>query len=150
MNSMSDSGDFKMWNRIVVELSHVPFKLMIPSSRSFLSRDKRLPLDTRNTSGLQENVFFEIIFLRLNHPQIILKEFKPTMCKETLKQALMPEGRRLFTQVKTQNQGIISMLHTMLVEFPRGKFDSKTKSLLVLIFHRMLCCGSKKWRWLIL
>ena len=31
-----------------------------------------------------------------------------------------------------------------------GKFDSKHKSLLVLIFHRMLCRGSKKWRWLIL
>ena len=30
---------------------------MIPSSRSMLSRDKRLPLDTWNTSGLQENVF---------------------------------------------------------------------------------------------
>ena len=28
-----------------------------------------------------------------------------------------------------------------------GKFDSKPKSLPVLIFHRMLCCGSKKWRW---
>ena len=30
---------------------------MIPSSRSVLSRDKRLPLDTWNASGLQENVF---------------------------------------------------------------------------------------------
>ena len=30
---------------------------MIPSARSMLSRDKRLPLDTLNTSGLQENVF---------------------------------------------------------------------------------------------
>ena len=28
---------------------------MIPSSRSMVSRDKRLPLDTWNTSGLQEN-----------------------------------------------------------------------------------------------
>ena len=31
-----------------------------------------------------------------------------------------------------------------------GKFDSKPKSLPVLIFSRTLCCGSKKWRWLIL
>ena len=31
-----------------------------------------------------------------------------------------------------------------------GKVDSKQKSLRVLIFHRMLCCGTKKWRWLIL
>ena len=28
-------------------------------------------------------------------------------------------------------------------------FYSKPKSLLVLIFHRMQCCGSMKWRWLI-
>ena len=30
---------------------------MIPSSRSMLSRDKRLPFDTWNTSGVPENVF---------------------------------------------------------------------------------------------
>ena len=30
---------------------------MIPSSRSLLSRDKRLPLNTWNQSGVQENVF---------------------------------------------------------------------------------------------
>ena len=39
-------------------LSHVSSQLAkIPSSRSMLSRDKRLPLDTWNTPGLQENVF---------------------------------------------------------------------------------------------
>ena len=31
--------------------------VMIPSSRALLSRNKRLPLDTWNQSGLQENVF---------------------------------------------------------------------------------------------
>ena len=31
--------------------------MKIPSSRSLLSDDKRLPLDTWNQSGLQENVF---------------------------------------------------------------------------------------------
>ena len=31
-----------------------------------------------------------------------------------------------------------------------GRHDSKHKSQLVLIFRRQLCCGSKKWRWLIL
>ena len=31
--------------------------VMIPSSRSLLSRDIRLPLDTKNQSGLQEHVF---------------------------------------------------------------------------------------------
>ena len=30
---------------------------MIPSSRSMLSRDKHLPLDSWNASGLQENDF---------------------------------------------------------------------------------------------
>ena len=30
---------------------------MIPSGRSMLSRDKRLPLDTWNTSGSQESAF---------------------------------------------------------------------------------------------
>ena len=38
-------------------LSHVCSQPeMIPSSRSFLSRDKRLPLDTWNQSGVQGNV----------------------------------------------------------------------------------------------
>ena len=37
---------------------------MIPSSRSMLSRDKRLPLDTWDTSGSQKNVF-----PRLIHPR---------------------------------------------------------------------------------
>ena len=39
-------------------LPHVSSQLaMIPSSRSMLSRDKRLPLDTCNQFGLQENDF---------------------------------------------------------------------------------------------
>ena len=43
MTSMSDSGDFQD----VVEGCHVISQpVMIPSSRSLLSRDKRLPLDT--------------------------------------------------------------------------------------------------------
>ena len=62
-----------MLNQIIVEeLSHVSSQLeMIPSSRSLLSRDKRLPLDTWNRSGVQENVFLEINFLRLIHLEIL-------------------------------------------------------------------------------
>ena len=30
-----------------------------------------------------------------------------------------------------------------------GRYDSQIRWLLVLIFHRKQCCGSKKWRWLI-
>ena len=40
-----------------------------------LSRDKRLPIDTWNTSGLQEKVFLVINFLLLIRPEIIIKEF---------------------------------------------------------------------------
>ena len=45
---------------------------MIPSSRSMLSRNKRLPLDTWNTSGLQENVIgnpFSTFDSPQDHPQ---------------------------------------------------------------------------------
>ena len=58
-----------MWNRIIVEmLSHVS------SQHAMLSRDKRLSLDTRNQSGLQENVFgnpFSTFDSPRDHPQRI-------------------------------------------------------------------------------
>ena len=40
-----------------VESNHSSQPAAIPSFRSMLSRDKRLPLDTWNASGPQENVF---------------------------------------------------------------------------------------------
>ena len=40
-------------------------------------------------------------FLRVIHPEIILKEFNLTTYKESEKQSLKPERRRLLTQVKT-------------------------------------------------
>ena len=90
MNSMNDSGEFQE-----VEPNHSGRLFSrfqstcddIPSSRSLLSRDRRLLLDTWNRSRLQENVSV-IKFLRLIHPQIILKEFNLTTCKETKKQSL--------------------------------------------------------------
>ena len=59
MNSMNSSGEFQdIESNYSGRLSHVSSQhAMIPSSRSLLSRDKRLPLDTWNQSGLQENVF---------------------------------------------------------------------------------------------
>ena len=59
MNSMSDSGEFQeVESDYGGRLSHVSSQpAVIPSSRSMLSRDRRLPLDRWNTSGLQENVF---------------------------------------------------------------------------------------------
>ena len=59
MNSMNDSGEFQeVESNHSERLSYVSSHLaMIPSSRSMLSRDKLLPLDTWHTSGSQENVF---------------------------------------------------------------------------------------------
>ena len=86
MNSMNDSGHCQgVESNFCGGLSHVSSQLvMIPSSRSLISRDERLPLDTWNQSGLHENFFFlEINFLRLIHPEINRKEFNLTTCKET-------------------------------------------------------------------
>ena len=54
MNSINDSGGI---SRSGIESQWEPSQpAAIPSSRSMLSRDKRLPLDTWNTSGPWENV----------------------------------------------------------------------------------------------
>ena len=54
-----------MWNQIFVESCHVSSQIvMILSSHFMLGRDKRLPLDTWNQSGLLDNV-------PRNHPQRI-------------------------------------------------------------------------------
>ena len=54
MNSVNDSGDFQnVESNYSGRLSHVSSQpVVIPSSRSLLSRDKRLPLDTWNQFGL--------------------------------------------------------------------------------------------------
>ena len=59
MNSMNASGEFQdVESNYSGRLSHVSSQpAMIPSSRSTLSGDKRLPLDTWNQSGVQENAF---------------------------------------------------------------------------------------------
>ena len=58
MNSMSDSGDFHdVESNYSGRLPHVSSQpVMSPSSHSLLSWDTRLPLDTWNQSGVQENV----------------------------------------------------------------------------------------------
>ena len=58
MNSMNDSGEFQEEESNHSErLSYVPSQpAMLPSYRSMLSRDERLPLDTWNALGPQENV----------------------------------------------------------------------------------------------
>ena len=59
MNSMNSSGEFQdIESKFSGRLSHVSSQPeMIPSSRSLLSRVKRLRLDTWSQSGVQENVF---------------------------------------------------------------------------------------------
>ena len=76
MNSMNDSGFFQeVESNYSGRLSHVSSQpAMIPSSRSVLSHDKRLPLGTWNTSGSQKNVFgnlFSAFDSPRNHPQRI-------------------------------------------------------------------------------
>ena len=56
-----------------------------------LSRDKTPPLGTWNHLDYRKT-FLEINFLRLIHPESILKEFNLTTFKETGKQHLEPEG----------------------------------------------------------
>ena len=74
---------------------------MIPSSRSLLSRDKRLPLDTRNTSVLQENVFgnqFSTFDSPRDYPQ---KNSVWRRAKKPWSSAWSRKDEELFTQVKT-------------------------------------------------
>ena len=73
---------------------------MIPSSRSMLIRDKRLPLDTWNTSGLQENVFGNQ-FSTFHSPEIVLKEFTLAKHKENEDQFHKLQGQGLFSQEMT-------------------------------------------------
>ena len=65
MNSRNDSGVRQdVESNYGGRLSYVSSQFaMIPSSRSMLSRDKRLPLDTWNQSGLQENVFEKKLYV---------------------------------------------------------------------------------------
>ena len=73
MNSLNDSGEFReVESNHSGRLFYVSSQLAtIQSSRSMLSRDKRLPLDTWNTSGLQKYVFanqFSIFDSSRDHP----------------------------------------------------------------------------------
>ena len=111
LNSMDDSGDFQdVESNFCGRLSHVSSQpAMIPSSRALLSRDKRLPLDTRNQSGLQENVFgnqLSTFDLPRDYSQRIQSD-DVQKCRETV-----PEAGRIktsHTSEDRQNQGTISV-----------------------------------------
>ena len=152
---------FKTWNQIIVEgcltfpVNLQWFRVLVPCFSA--TKDCRL---IHGTNLDYKKTFFESNFQRLIHPEIILKEFNLTTCKETGEHSLKPEGRRLFTQVKTdQNQefynagGITAELYgrtaktanigIAIRQIPKstyrswcGKFDSKLKSLFVMTTFR--------------
>ena len=103
LTSMNDSGEFQEvesnYSGRLSDVSSQP--AMIPSSRSLLSRDKRLPLDTWNILGLQGNVFGNSKFLRMIHPVILFKEFTLAHHKENQGQFHRPQGRGLFSKDMT-------------------------------------------------
>ena len=131
--------------------------------------------------------FVEINFLRLIHPEIIVKEF--ILARSQRERGSVPQAtgtdtffsQEMTNKIETQFQYIgnkavdcefcnaggfsvefygldskdskyrncnsINSQHVLQTYV--GRCDSKIKWLLVRIFHRMLCCGSKRWRWLI-
>ena len=124
-NSMNDSVESNHSGR----LSDVPSQPeVIPSSSSMLSRDKRMPFDTWNQSGVQENVCgnqFSTFDSPRDHPQRIQSD--------DVQRHRVPEAGRtktIHTSEDRQNQGTIPMptfatkpltaSSTMLVELPQN------------------------------
>ena len=173
MNSMNSSGEFQdIESNFGGRLSHVSSQPeMIPSSRALLSRDERLPLDTWNQSGfstfdsprdLPQRISSEHVHRnREAVPGNTKVKWRRTklwhnsdadLCVRTVAYEFYNTGgitaELLWSGWQRQQ---LSELQFDKLQFIHnrswcGKFDSKPKSLLVLIFHRMLCCG----RWLIL
>ena len=132
MNSMNDSREFQeVESNYSARLSHVSSQpAMIPSSRSMLSGDKRLPLGTWNTSVLQENVFgnqFSTFDSPRDHPQGI-QSCAPQKERESVPQATGPGT--LFARENKQNRDTIptptfagrpsTMSSFILVEVPQN------------------------------
>ena len=111
MNSMNDSENFQdVESNYSGRLSYVTSQpAAIPSSRSMLSRDKRLPLDTWNQSGLQEDVFgsqFSTSDSPRDHPQRIQSDYV-----QRNGEAVPEAGRTktIHTSEDRQNLGTIPM-----------------------------------------
>ena len=111
MNSMNDSGEFQeVESNYSGRLSYVSSQpAMVPSSRSMLSRDKRLPFDTWNTSGLQENVFGKQ-FSTFDSPRDYSQRIQSDDVQRN--REAVPEAGRMktcHTSEDRQNQGTIPM-----------------------------------------
>ena len=138
--SMNDWGGFQeVESNYSGGLSYVSSQpAMIPSSRSMLSRDKRLPLDTWNTSGLRENVFgnqFSTFDSRRDHPQGI-HSGAPLRERGPVPQAT--GSQTLFARDDKQNRGTSPMptfagrpstimSATMRVDFPQNSMDGQRR-----------------------
>ena len=110
MNSLNDSGEFQEVESNYSMRMFLRFQ-STPSSRSMLSRDTRLPLDTWNTSGLQENAFcnqFSAFDSPQNHPQGI-HSGEAQRERGSVPQATRTET--LFTRDDKQNRGTIQCRH---------------------------------------
>ena len=82
---------------------------MIPSFRSLLSRAKRLPLDTWNQFGLQENVF-EIQFSTFDSPRDHPQRIQSDDVQRN-REAVPEAGwtKNIHTSEDRQNHGTIPM-----------------------------------------
>ena len=75
--------------------------MMIPSSRSWLSRDKKIAAWHMESIWSTSIRFWKPIFYVSFTQRSSSKNWNLTTCKETEKQSLKPERRRPFTRVKT-------------------------------------------------
>ena len=97
---------------------HVPSQPhVIPSSSSMVSRDKRLPFETWNTSELQENVFGNS-FLHMVRQEIILKEF--IVVSHTKHQERYDEQSKGIIQIPMFARRPSTMSSSIPVEIPQN------------------------------
>ena len=106
---MNDSGKFQEmeWNYSWDCLTFPVNLQRTPSSRSMLGRDKRLPLDNMEYIRIHRKTFLVINFLRLIHPEIILKEF--THAPHKLEQGSVPQATGTGTRDYKQSRDTIPM-----------------------------------------
>ena len=104
-----------MWNQIIVDGC-----LTFPVNRALLSRDKRLLLDTRNHSGLQEN-FFENQFSMFDSPrdlpQIISSDDVQRRTAPEPGRTIPPNPRCLHAMLKCESPAAIVELLLSLPPF---------------------------------
>ena len=111
MNSMNSPEEFQdIESNCSGRLSYVSSQPeMIPSSRALLSRDKRLPLDTWNQSGLEENVFGHQ-FSTFDSPRFPQRISSDDVQRDREAALGDPKAKTSLTSVDGHNYGAIPML----------------------------------------